>query len=107
MINYYQMNVQFNRRESVSSTSSDDSGTPIDGIEGEDYYPDVIQNKSFTVCCAFHIIFKYLACFLFFRVKINRQKCPVRALDCVLTPYNIITSISFRASVIMKSINRM
>ncbi|XP_070502837.1 protein 4.1 homolog isoform X2 [Chironomus tepperi] len=39
---------QFNRRESVSSTSSDDSGTPIDGIEGDDYYPDVIQNKSFT-----------------------------------------------------------
>lgn len=38
---------QFNRRESVSSTSSDDSGTPIDGIEGE-YYTDVIQNKSFT-----------------------------------------------------------
>lgn len=38
---------QFNRRESVSSTSSDDSGTPIDGLEGE-YYTDVIQNKSFT-----------------------------------------------------------
>ena len=51
------MNVQFNRRESVSSTSSDDSGTPIDGIEGEDYYPDVIQNKSFTVCCASHFNF--------------------------------------------------
>lgn len=39
---------QFNRRESISSTSSGDSGTPIDGIEGEEYYTDVIQNKSFT-----------------------------------------------------------
>ncbi|CRK88465.1 CLUMA_CG002250, isoform A [Clunio marinus] len=38
---------QFDRRESISSTSSGDSGTPIDGLEGE-YYTDVIQNKSFT-----------------------------------------------------------
>jgi hypothetical protein len=76
MINYYQMNVQFNRRESVSSTSSDDSGTPIDGIEGEDYYPDVIQNKSFTVCCASHIILVFsMLIFIFFysESKFNRQ----------------------------------
>jgi hypothetical protein len=47
-------NAQFltsGRRESTSSTSSGESGTPIDGIEGEEYYTDtVIQNKSFTVC---------------------------------------------------------
>lgn len=53
--------VQFNRRESISSTSSGDSGTPIDGIEGE-YYTNVIQNKSFTVCYAlfyFHLYIFY------------------------------------------------
>lgn len=48
-------NVQFNRRESTSSTSSGESGTPIDGIEGE-YFTDVIQNKSFTVCLAYYFI---------------------------------------------------
>lgn len=46
---------QFNRRDSISSNSSGDSGTPIDGLEGE-YYTDVIQNKSFTVCYLFLFI---------------------------------------------------
>jgi erythrocyte membrane protein band 4.1 len=41
---------QFNRRDSVSSTGSDDSGTPIDGTYEGEYHTNanVIENKSFT-----------------------------------------------------------
>ena len=48
---------QFKRRESTSSTSSgeSDDGTPIDGPYEGDYYTDVIQNKSFTVCISLNV----------------------------------------------------
>ncbi|XP_052862354.1 protein 4.1 homolog [Anopheles cruzii] len=39
---------QYARRNSVSSTSSGDSGTPIDGPYGDDSLAEVIHNKSYT-----------------------------------------------------------
>ncbi|XP_038114305.1 protein 4.1 homolog isoform X2 [Culex quinquefasciatus] len=39
---------QYARRESISSTSSGDSGTPIDGPYGEEDDSTVIYNKSYT-----------------------------------------------------------
>ncbi|XP_021712430.1 protein 4.1 homolog [Aedes aegypti] len=39
---------QFARRDSISSTSSGDSGTPIDGPYGEEDDSTVIYNKSYT-----------------------------------------------------------
>ncbi|XP_065083038.1 protein 4.1 homolog isoform X2 [Ochlerotatus camptorhynchus] len=39
---------QFTRRDSISSTSSGDSGTPIDGPYGEEDDSTVIYNKSYT-----------------------------------------------------------
>uniref|UniRef100_A0A182FVN0 Moesin/ezrin/radixin homolog 1 n=1 Tax=Anopheles albimanus TaxID=7167 RepID=A0A182FVN0_ANOAL len=39
---------QYGRRDSVSSTSSGDSGTPIDGPYGDDSLAEVIYNKSYT-----------------------------------------------------------
>uniref|UniRef100_A0A182J9T9 Moesin/ezrin/radixin homolog 1 n=1 Tax=Anopheles atroparvus TaxID=41427 RepID=A0A182J9T9_ANOAO len=39
---------QYTRRDSVSSTSSGDSGTPIDGPYGDESLSEVIYNKSYT-----------------------------------------------------------
>lgn len=41
---------QFNRRDSISSTSSGDSGTPIDGPYDESFQSNALYNKSYTVC---------------------------------------------------------